>query len=112
MAMSKKGLFEESEAELSKVCKALGHPARIKIIKILLANNNQSCKEIVEKIPLSQSTVSQHLAELRDAQLIVGKNQRTSVIYSVDKTYLSKAQRMLSDFLNAHIINVKQSTLF
>ncbi|MDP2176201.1 MAG: metalloregulator ArsR/SmtB family transcription factor [Bacteroidota bacterium] len=110
--MSKKGLFEQSEVELSKVCKALGHPARIKIIKILLANNNQTCKEIVEKIPLSQSTVSQHLAELRDAELIIGKNFKTSVIYSVDKTYLSKAQRMLSDFLNAHILNVKQSTLF
>lgn len=112
MAMSKKSLFDSNEVELSVLCKALGHPARIKIIKILLAKNDQTCKDIVEMLPLSQSTVSQHLSELRNAQLIIGKNYKTSVIYSVDKNYLAKSQKLLSEFFNAHILNVRQSTLF
>lgn len=112
MAMSKKDLFDKQEVELSVICKALGHPARIKIIKILLSKNDQTCNDIVEKIPLSQSTVSQHLGELRNANIIIGKNVKTSVIYSVDKIYLSKAQKMLSELFNHHIINTKQATLF
>ena len=112
MKLSKKSLFDEAEIDLSIVCKAMGHPARIKIIKILLAKNDQTCQEIVDKLPLSQSTVSQHLSELRNAQLIKGKNHKTSVIYSVDKDYLAKSQKMLSDLFYAHIFNVKQTTLF
>ena len=46
MAMSKKSLFDSNEVELSVLCKALGHPARIKIIKILLAKNDQTCSHI------------------------------------------------------------------
>jgi ArsR family transcriptional regulator len=112
MAMSKKSLFEPFEVDLSVVCKALGHPARIKILKILLAKNDQTCQEIVDKLPLSQSTVSQHLSELRNAQLIKGINHKTSVIYSVDKEYLAKSQKMLGELFYAHILNVKQTTLF
>jgi len=112
MAMSKKSLFEQSEVDLSVVCKALGHPARIRIIKILLAKNDQTCQQIVDKLPLSQSTVSQHLSELRAANLVNGKNYKTSVIYSVDKTYLAKAQKMFSELFYAHILNTKQASLF
>lgn len=112
MAMSKKDLFEKQEAELSMFCKALGHPARVKIVKLLLIKNNQTCNELVQNIPLSQSTVSQHLGELRQAKIISGKSVSTSVIYSVDKIALSKAQKMLSDFFNANILSAKQATLF
>lgn len=112
MAMSKKSLFEPSEVDLSVICKALGHPARIKILKILLGKNDQTCQQIVDKLPLSQSTVSQHLSELRNAQLIKGVNHKTSVIYSVDKDYLARSQKMFSELFYAHILNVKQTTLF
>lgn len=112
MAMSKKSLFEQSEVDLSVICKALGHPARIRIIKILLAKNDQTCQQIVDKLPLSQSTVSQHLSELRVANLVTGKNFKTSVIYSVDKINLAKAQKMFGDLFYAHILNTKQASLF
>ncbi len=112
MAMSKKSLFEPSEVDLSIVCKALGHPARIRIIKILLAKNDQTCQQIVDKLPLSQSTVSQHLSELRSANLVNGKNYKTSVIYSVDKVYLARAQKMFSELFYSHILNIKQASLF
>ncbi len=112
MAMSKKSLFENNEVDLSVICKALGHPARIRIIKLLLAKNDQTCQQIVDKLPLSQSTVSQHLSELRTANLLSAKNYKTSVIYSVDKDYLAKAQKMFSELFYAHILNVKQTSLF
>lgn len=113
MAMSKKSLFEQEEVDLSTVCKALGHPARVRIIKLLLVQNNQTCQDIVNKLPLSQSTVSQHLSELRIANLISAKNYKTSVIYAVDKDYLAKAQKMFGDLFYSHILNnIKQPSLF
>ena len=96
MAMSKKALFEPSEIDLSSVCKALGHPARIKIIKVLLAKNDQTCQEIVDKLPLSQSTVSQHLKELKSAGLIKGEIEGTSVCYCIDAAEWEKAKNMLT----------------
>lgn len=112
MAMSKKDLFEKQETELSMFCKALGHPARVKIIKLLLIKNDQTCNDLVQNIPLSQSTVSQHLSELRQTKIIKGTPMKTSTIYSVDKIVLSKAQKMLSDLFNANILSAKQASLF
>ncbi len=97
MAISKKYLFSEKELQVSKICKALGHPARIAIVKHLIKENDQTCQQIVDQLPLSQSTVSQHLKELRVAGLIKGTNIKTSVIYSIEKEALQQAQRMLSD---------------
>ncbi|MBC7425673.1 MAG: helix-turn-helix transcriptional regulator [Bacteroidia bacterium] len=112
MAMSKKSLFEQREVDLSVICKALGHPARVRIIQMLLDKNGQTCQEIVDKLPLSQSTVSQHLGELRQSGLVNGKNVKTSVIYSVDKDQLAKSQKMFSDLFYSHIYNIKQASLF
>ena len=85
MAISKKFLFSEKELQVSKICKSLGHPARIAILKHLIKQDKQTCQEIVDKLPLSQSTVSQHLKELRVSGLIKGTNIKTSVVYSVEK---------------------------
>ncbi len=112
MAVSKKFLFDKNDLEVSSICKALGHPARVKIIKLLLVKKDQTCQEIVNSLPLSQSTVSQHLSELRNANLVQGKNIKTSVIYNVDKNQLAKAQKLLSELFYSHILNAKQSSLF
>ncbi len=111
MAISKKYLFNDKDLQLSKVCKALGHPARIAIVKALLNKNNQTCQDIVDILPLSQSTVSQHLKELRIAGLIKGLNKKTSVIYTVDKDALNNAQRMLSDIFFQKTVS-RQAKLF
>jgi len=111
MAISKKYLFNDKDLHLSKVCKALGHPARIAIIKALLHKNNQTCQDIVDDLPLSQSTVSQHLKELRVAGLIKGTNKKTSVIYSVERDALNNSQRMLSDIFFEKSVS-RQAKLF
>ncbi|MEO7310084.1 MAG: metalloregulator ArsR/SmtB family transcription factor [Chitinophagaceae bacterium] len=72
MAIHKKEAFSKKEQELAAFAKAIAHPARIAILKILALRNECICGEIVGVLPLSQSTVSQHLKALKDAGLISG----------------------------------------
>jgi ArsR family transcriptional regulator, arsenate/arsenite/antimonite-responsive transcriptional repressor len=72
MAIHKKSAFTQKEQDLAEFAKALAHPARIAILKILAQHNECICGEIVEVLPLAQSTVSQHLKELKNAGLING----------------------------------------
>jgi DNA-binding transcriptional ArsR family regulator len=72
MAIHKKEEFTQKEQELAAFTKALSHPARIAILKVLAQKNECICGEIVDVLPLAQSTVSQHLKELLNAGLIDG----------------------------------------
>jgi DNA-binding transcriptional ArsR family regulator len=72
MAIHKKEEFTQKEQDLAALAKALSHPARIAILKLLAQKNECICGEIVDVLPLSQSTVSQHLKELKNAGLIDG----------------------------------------
>ena len=71
MAIHKKEEFVK-EQSLAAFAKALSHPARIAILHLLAKKNECICNEIVEVLPLAQSTVSQHLKELKTAGLITG----------------------------------------
>ena len=72
MAIHKKDAFIQKEQDLAEFAKALAHPARIAILKVLAQHNECICGEIVDVLPLAQSTVSQHLKELKNAGLITG----------------------------------------
>ena len=72
MAFNKKEEFTQKEQDLAAFAKAMAHPARISILKVLAQRNECICGEIVELLPLAQSTVSQHLKELKNAGLING----------------------------------------
>jgi len=72
MAVNKKEEFTQREQGLAAFTKALSHPARIAILKVLAQKNECLCGEIVDMLPLAQSTVSQHLKELKNAGLIDG----------------------------------------
>jgi len=72
MAVHKKEEFTKKEQDLAEFAKALAHPARIAILKVLAERIECICGEIVEILPLAQSTVSQHLKELKNAGLIDG----------------------------------------
>ena len=65
MAIHKKDAFSQKEQELAEFAKALAHPARIAILKVLAQHNECICGQLVEVLPLAQSTVSQHLKELK-----------------------------------------------
>lgn len=72
MATPKTAAFTQQEQSLASFAKAIAHPARIAILKVLSDRNECICGEIVEVLPLAQSTVSQHLKELKKAGLISG----------------------------------------
>src|SRR6187431_2462776 len=72
MAAAKTEVFTQKEQDLAAFAKALAHPARIVILKILAEQNECICGKIVDVLPLAQSTVSQHLKELKNAGLIDG----------------------------------------
>ena len=79
------------EAELfASICKALGHPVRVMIINYLKKIDSCLCGDIVELLPLAQSTVSQHLKCLKDAGLIKGEVEGPKTCYCLDKTMLAK----------------------
>jgi ArsR family transcriptional regulator len=72
MAFHKKEFFSRKEQELAEFAKAMSHPARIAILNVLAQRNECICGDIVDVLPLAQSTVSQHLKELKQAGLIEG----------------------------------------
>ena len=61
-----------AERELARLCKALAHPARVRLLKLLLSRDSCVCGELVDALPLAQSTVSQHLKILKAAGLVTG----------------------------------------
>lgn len=87
---------DKSEA-LARLAKALGHPARVTIIRLLLTRESCVCGEIVDELPLAQSTVSQHLKQLKDAGLIRGELDPPRVCYCVDPGAVRELQELVAD---------------
>ncbi|MDQ3141261.1 MAG: metalloregulator ArsR/SmtB family transcription factor [Bacteroidota bacterium] len=85
MGVSKTDAFSKHHNQLATLAKALGHPARVAIIEHLLKVNTCICNDIVEQLPLSQPTISQHLRELNRVGLIRGKIAGNSIYYSIDR---------------------------
>lgn len=103
MGASKIINYSEEELLIAKFAKALSHPARVAIIKLLLQKQSCICGDIVEDLPIAQSTVSQHLKELKESGLIKGNIDGASICYCVDTEVLHKANDILSNVLGASI---------
>ena len=84
MAHSEKSEFKASMQRLARYSKALSHPARIAILEKLAEQATCICGEIVDGLPLAQSTVSQHLKELKNAGLVQGKIDGLKSCYCLD----------------------------
>jgi len=97
MAKAKINEFTNLEVELSELAKALAHPARIRILNILFESNVCMTGDIVEQIPLSQSTVSQHLAELKKVGLIKGEIEGPKTCYCLDNKLVETAKKLLNN---------------
>jgi ArsR family transcriptional regulator len=76
------------------ICKALGHPARIRIMEYLKKADRCICGEIVDILPLAQSTVSQHLKILKASGLVKGEVEGPRTCYCLDKTVLKQFKEM------------------
>lgn len=85
MGVTKTVHFTDQQNRIASIAKALGHPARVAIIEHLLKVNTCICSDIVDELPLAQSTISQHLKELKNAGLIKGSIEGTSICYCIDE---------------------------
>ena len=89
------GMDNSKDTELfAELCKALGHPARVMIINYLKRIDRCLCGDIVELLPLAQSTVSQHLKCLKKAGLIKGEVEGPKTCYCLDRAMLKRFTRM------------------
>jgi len=84
MAIHKKEEFSAQDQALAAFAKAISHPARIAILGVLAQRNQCICGDIVEVMPLSQSTVSQHLKELKNAGLVNGEVEGPRTCYCIN----------------------------
>lgn len=92
MVQAKTQVFEIDDVQLADIAKALSHPARIKILSLLNEMNSCVAGEIVDMLPLSQSTVSQHLKELKRVGLIKGEIEGPSICYCLDEKVVAKTK--------------------
>ncbi|MEN8007056.1 MAG: metalloregulator ArsR/SmtB family transcription factor [Candidatus Krumholzibacteriota bacterium] len=92
MAERKTEEFSSDLVALADVAKALGHPGRLEILRIL-AGRACICGDIVDRMPLSQSTVSQHLKELKKVGLIRGEIEGPRICYCLDMDVVAEAKR-------------------
>jgi ArsR family transcriptional regulator len=85
----------DADEELAALAKALGHPARVQIIRLLVRRDACICGDIVDELPLAQSTVSQHLKVLKDAGLIRGDIDGPRVCYCIEPRALRRLKSLV-----------------
>ena len=86
---------DEADEELAAFARAIGHPARVQILRILVRRSSCVCGDIVEELPLAQSTVSQHLKVLKDAGLIRGDIDGPRVCYCIEPKTLRRFKALV-----------------
>lgn len=106
MGTTKTEEFTVRDNRVANYAKALAHPARIAILRLLISRQACVCGDIVDELPLSQSTVSQHLKELKDAGLIKGEIEGKSVCYCINESAWTEAKENL-DALFGSFTNTK-----
>lgn len=108
MVQGRHDSFAGDLAQLADYAKALAHPARIRILKVLAQKNTSICGEIVDLLPLSQSTVSQHLKVLKEAGLICGTIEGPKVCYCLNWKAVKKASDGVSELFST-LLKVKKN---
>lgn len=98
MGASRTDDFSVKDNRIAGYAKALAHPARVAILRILAKKQACICGDLVEELPLSQSTVSQHLKELKAAGLIKGEIEGPRVCYCIDEKEWQLAQTAMLAF--------------
>jgi ArsR family transcriptional regulator len=88
--------IDDQDKTLAQLAKALGHPARVAILRLLIARNECICGEICDQLPLAQSTISQHLKIMKEAGLIVGEVDGLRVCYCVNPVRLQQLKALVA----------------
>lgn len=102
MGYTKSEEFTIKDNKIANYAKALASPARVAILQLLIKKQSCICGDIVDELPLSQSTVSQHLKELKEAGLIKGDIEGSRVCYCIDEKEWEKAKSYLNALFNSY----------
>jgi DNA-binding transcriptional ArsR family regulator len=100
MGVSKTESFSTEQNEIASLFKALSHPARIAIVDYLLKVDSCICGDIVNELPLAQPTISQHLKELKNANIIKGTIEGTAICYCINPETMEK--------IESHFVAIRQ----
>ena len=96
MGITKTIGFTDETNEMSEILKALGHPARLEIVKFLMTSSSCICGDIVDVLPLAQSTVSKHLSELKKVGIIKGTVTGNNICYCLDEKIIQKIHKFIN----------------
>ncbi|MBC8320959.1 MAG: winged helix-turn-helix transcriptional regulator [Bacteroidetes bacterium] len=99
MTYSKVDVFSADMQEIAKLCKVLSHPARLAILKYLSDCKSCISGDISNEIPLSRTTVSRHLQELKKAGFIIGEIDGVKINYCICYKIMEKHSNLIKDFL-------------
>ena len=102
MGIAKTEEFTIKDNKIAKYAKALAHPARVAILQLLIKKQSCICGDIVDELPLSQSTVSQHLKELKESGLIKGDIDGAKVCYCIDEKEWENAKNYLNSMFQSY----------
>lgn len=102
MGVTKTAGFTETQNKRALVFKALGHPARVAIIEMLIKRQACICNDMVEELPLSQSTISQHLRELKEVGIIKGEIEGTSICYCINESVWEEIKTDFSQLFGSY----------
>ncbi|MCB2379047.1 metalloregulator ArsR/SmtB family transcription factor [Hymenobacter sp. BT635] len=98
MTYAKTSEFTQEQQELARVAKALAHPARVAIIQLLASRQTCISGDIAAELPLSRTTVSQHLQELKAVDLIRGEIEGLTVCYCLNTELLRRVHQQFTGF--------------
>ncbi len=107
MGLAKTEEFTIRQNKIAQYAKSLAHPARVAIIQLLLKKQSCICGDIVNELPLSQSTVSQHLKELKGAGIIKGDIEGVTTCYCIDEKEWKRVSQYLGSLLETSVSNTR-----
>ena len=87
----------DADKDLARLAKALGHPLRVKIVRLLANRTNCVCGELVDELPVAQSTVSQHLKILKESGLVQGEVDGPKVCYCINASKLQELKSLVAN---------------
>ncbi len=102
MGVTKTEKFTKSQNQLALYAKALAHPARVAILEYIIRHQSCICGDLVDELPLAQATISQHLKELKQAGMIKGEIEGTSICYCLDEKVWNEAKNSLMHLFNRY----------
>ena len=103
MGITKSALFKKRQNKIATLAKAFDHPARVAIIEYLLNHQTCICNDLVSELPLSQSTITQHLKELKQIGIIKGEVEGPKVNYCIDEVVWEEAREIFVTLFSKYV---------